>query len=155
MRLATAVIATVYLLPPPSTRLLSVQALAADTSSFTRQVSPSSETNATEPSVAVDRSDGTEWVAWQASGTHVARSDDGGHTFVQTPNRPAMVGRFRKQGIGESRSGLHLLPRFFRQPNQRDGLERWWADLRSLCGRSCAKRHGRNPVLLQYGSERD
>src|SRR2546427_9298083 len=65
MRLATAVIATVYLLPPPSTRLLSVQALAADTTSFTRQVSPSSETNATEPSVAVDRSDGTEWVAWQ------------------------------------------------------------------------------------------
>ena len=85
MRLATAVIATVYLLPPPSTRLLSLQALAADTTSFTRQVSPSSETNATEPSVAVDRSDGTEWVAWQASGTHVARSDDGGHTFVQTP----------------------------------------------------------------------
>src|SRR5207247_1712108 len=39
----------------------------------------------TAPSVAVDRSDGTEWVAWQASGTHVARSDDGGHTFVQTP----------------------------------------------------------------------
>src|SRR5207249_6466938 len=36
MRLATAVIATVYLLPPPSTRLLSVQALAADTTSFTR-----------------------------------------------------------------------------------------------------------------------
>src|SRR5213593_1811845 len=85
MRLATAVIATVYLLPPPSTRLLSLQALAADTTSFTRQVSPSSETNSTEPSVAVDRSDGTEWVAWQASGTHVARSDDGGHTFVQTP----------------------------------------------------------------------
>src|SRR2546425_10961488 len=85
MRLATAVIATVYLLPPPSTRLLSLQALAADTTSFTRQVSPRSETNATEPSVAVDRSDGTEGVAWQASGTHVARSDDGGHTFVQTP----------------------------------------------------------------------
>src|SRR5438876_10184023 len=85
MRLAAAVIATVYLLPPPSTRLLSLQALAADTTSFTRQVSPSSETNATEPSVAVDRSDGTVWVAWQASGTHVARSDDGGRSFVQTP----------------------------------------------------------------------
>ena len=83
MRLATAVIATVYLLPPPSTRLLSLQALAAETTSFTRQVSPSSETNATEPSVAVDRSDGTEWVAWQASGTHVARSDDGAYTFVE------------------------------------------------------------------------
>ena len=85
MLLATAIIAAVYLLPPPSTRLLSLQALAADTTSFTRQVSPSSQTNATEPSVAVDRSDGTVWVAWQASGTHVARSDDGGHTFVETP----------------------------------------------------------------------
>jgi len=48
-------------------------------------VSPSSETNATEPSVAVDRSDGTVWVAWQASGTHVAGSDDGVHTFVEMP----------------------------------------------------------------------
>ena len=85
MRLATAVIATVYLLPAPSTRLLSLQALAAETTSFTRQVSPSSETNATEPSVAVDRSDGTVWVAWQASGTHVAGSDDGAHTFVEMP----------------------------------------------------------------------
>src|SRR3989440_1095347 len=52
---------------------------------FTEQVSPEAETNATEPSVAVDRSDGTVWVAWQASGTHVARSDDGGRSFVQTP----------------------------------------------------------------------
>src|SRR2546423_5217838 len=52
---------------------------------FTEQVSPESETNATEPSVAIDRSDGTVWVAWQASGTHVARSDDGGRSFVQTP----------------------------------------------------------------------
>ena len=43
---------------------------------FTEQVSPEAETNATEPSLAVDRSDGTVWVAWQASGTHVARSDD-------------------------------------------------------------------------------
>jgi hypothetical protein len=50
---------------------------------FTTQVSPSSETNATEPSVAVDRSDGTVWVAWQASGTHVARSDDGGRSWHQ------------------------------------------------------------------------
>jgi hypothetical protein len=33
----------------------------------------------------VDRSDGTIYVAWQASGTHVARSDDGGRSFVQTP----------------------------------------------------------------------
>src|ERR687887_738406 len=52
---------------------------------FTEQVSPEAETNATEPSVAVDRSDGTVWVALQASGTHVARSDDGGRSFVQTP----------------------------------------------------------------------
>src|SRR5207237_3726636 len=40
---------------------------------------------ATEPYIAIDHSDGTVWVAWQASGTHVARSDDGGRTFVQTP----------------------------------------------------------------------
>jgi hypothetical protein len=52
---------------------------------FTEEVSPSAETNATEPSIAVDRSDGTIYVAWQASGTHVARSDDGGRSFVQTP----------------------------------------------------------------------
>jgi len=52
---------------------------------FTETVSPEAETNATEPSVAVDRSDGTIYVAWQASGTDVARSDDGGRTFVQTP----------------------------------------------------------------------
>jgi hypothetical protein len=58
---------------------------AGTVNGFTTQVSPSTETNATEPSVAVDRSDGTVWVAWQASGTHVARSDDGGRTFVQTP----------------------------------------------------------------------
>src|SRR2546426_10598342 len=50
---------------------------------FTRQVSPPAQTNATEPSVAVDRADGTVYVAWQASGTHVARSDDGGRTFTQ------------------------------------------------------------------------
>src|SRR5437870_824774 len=58
---------------------------AVGATGFTQQVSPSSETNATEPSVAVDRSDGTIYVAWQASGTHVARSDDGGRSFVQTP----------------------------------------------------------------------
>jgi hypothetical protein len=63
---------------------LSVQAAYAATG-FTTQVSPAGQTNATEPSIAVDRSDGTVWVAWQASGTHVARSDDGGRTFVQTP----------------------------------------------------------------------
>jgi len=63
---------------------LSTQSAFAATG-FTTQVSPSNQTNATEPSVAVDRSDGTVWVAWQAGGRHVARSDDGGRTFVQTP----------------------------------------------------------------------
>src|SRR5467141_4484155 len=52
---------------------------------FTEKVSPNAETNATEPSVAIDGSDGTVYVAWQGSGTHVARSDDGGRSFVQTP----------------------------------------------------------------------
>ena len=63
--------------------MLSQVALAA--TGFTTRVSPAGQTNATEPSVAVDRADGTVWVAWQASGRHVARSDDGGRTFVQTP----------------------------------------------------------------------
>src|SRR2546430_2848362 len=58
-------------------------ALAAN--AFTTKVSPAAQTNATEPSVAVDRSDGTIYIAWQASGTHVARSDNGGRSFVQTP----------------------------------------------------------------------
>src|SRR2546430_15215281 len=58
-------------------------ALAAN--AFTTKVSPPDQTNATEPSVAVDRSDGTIYIAWQASGTHVARSDNGGRSFVQTP----------------------------------------------------------------------
>jgi hypothetical protein len=66
-----------------SAAVLALPALAhAD---FTTQASPSEQTDATEPSVAVDRSDGTVSVAWQASGTHVARSDDGGRTFAQTP----------------------------------------------------------------------
>lgn len=65
--------------------LLTPVALAGDLLGFTEQVSPSGQNNATEPSVAVDRSDGTVYVAWQASGGHVARSDDGGRTFVQTP----------------------------------------------------------------------
>src|SRR5205823_2645516 len=60
-------------------------AFAGDILGFTEEVSPDAETNATEPSVAVDRSDGTIYVAWQASGTNVARSNDGGRTFVQTP----------------------------------------------------------------------
>src|SRR5437899_3172286 len=61
--------------------LLSPPALAQNILGFTEQVSPNAQSNATEPSVAVDRSDGTVYVAWQASGTHVTRSDDGGHTF--------------------------------------------------------------------------
>src|SRR5438067_6020085 len=52
---------------------------------FTTQVSPAAQTNATEPSIAIDHSDGTIYVAWQASGTHVARSDDGGRSFIQKP----------------------------------------------------------------------
>ncbi|TMF76527.1 MAG: hypothetical protein E6I18_10250 [Chloroflexi bacterium] len=60
-------------------------AALADISGFIEKVSPDAETNATEPSVTVDRSDGTIYVAWQASGTHVARSDNGGRSFVQTP----------------------------------------------------------------------
>jgi hypothetical protein len=61
---------------------LSGQAAYAATG-FTTQVSPAGQTNATEPSVAVDRSDGTIYVAWQASGSHIARSDNGGRSFVQ------------------------------------------------------------------------
>jgi hypothetical protein len=49
---------------------------------FTEVVSPEEEENATEPYIAIDRSDGTVWVAWQAGGTHVARSDDGGRSFT-------------------------------------------------------------------------
>src|SRR5438132_7574989 len=60
-------------------------ARAGTSTGFTTQVSPNSQTNATEPYTAIDRSDGTVWVAWQASGSHVARSDDGGRTFIQTP----------------------------------------------------------------------
>jgi len=66
-----------------SALISSQPALAA--TGFTTQVSPPAQTNATEPSVAVDRSDGTIYVAWQAGGRHVARSDNGGRTFVQTP----------------------------------------------------------------------
>lgn len=58
-------------------------ASAGTTTGFTTQVSPSAETNATEPSVTVDRSDGTIYVAWQASGSHVARSDNGGRSFSE------------------------------------------------------------------------
>jgi hypothetical protein len=58
---------------------------AGASAGFTTQVSPGSQTNATEPYIAIDHSDGTVWVAWQASGSHVARSDDGGRTFTEMP----------------------------------------------------------------------
>src|SRR5205823_3868018 len=75
----------VFLLAHSSDQLLRARvAFASDLAGFRQQVSPSSQSNATEPSVAVDRSDGTVYVAWQASGSHVARSDDGGRTFLQT-----------------------------------------------------------------------
>src|SRR6266849_1599218 len=75
----------VFLLAHSRDQLLRARvAFASDLAGFRQQVSPSSQSNATEPSVAVDRSDGTVYVAWQASGSHVARSDDGGRTFLQT-----------------------------------------------------------------------
>ena len=82
MRRSLSLVAVIAVL---SLSILSMTALADIISGFTEKVSPDVETNATEPSVAVDRSDGTVYVAWQASGTHVARSDDGGRSFVQTP----------------------------------------------------------------------
>src|ERR687887_2120867 len=63
--------------------LAAVPAGAGTSTGFTTQVSPSAQTNATEPYIAIDRSDGTVWVAWQADGSHVARSDDGGRTFTE------------------------------------------------------------------------
>jgi hypothetical protein len=63
--------------------ILSMSAGGGIVEGFTEVVSPEAQTNATEPYVAVDRSDGTVYVAWQASGSHVARSDDGGRSFVQ------------------------------------------------------------------------
>ena len=66
--------------------------LAGDILGFTEQVSPPAQLNATEPYIAVDRSDGTVYVAWQASGAHAARSDDGGRTFVQLPLANAPFG---------------------------------------------------------------
>ena len=87
MRMSVAVVFAGWIFSPhllPNS-LLSPRALAQTILGFTEQVSPNAQSNATEPSVAVDRSDGTVYVAWQASGTHVARSDDGGRTFVETP----------------------------------------------------------------------
>src|SRR6266481_8719516 len=78
-------VSAVFLLAHSTDQLLRARvAFASDLAGFRQQVSPSSQSNATEPSVAVDRSDGTVYVAWQASGSHVARSDDGGRTFLQT-----------------------------------------------------------------------
>src|SRR2546426_8966089 len=75
--------AVLFLARPSSTFLQPAIAFASDILGFTKQVSSSSQTNATEPSVAVDRADGTVYVAWQASGTHVARSDNGGRPVPQ------------------------------------------------------------------------
>src|SRR2546428_4204661 len=84
--ITVAVAATILFWPRGITKLLlGPVAIAGDLLGFTEQVSPDSQTNATEPYIAVDRSDGTIYVAWQASGSKVARSDDGGRTFVQTP----------------------------------------------------------------------
>src|SRR5260370_31673495 len=83
---AVAVATAMLFFPHATTQLrLTSEALAGDTLGFTRQVSPDSQTNATEPSVAIDRSDGTVYVAWQPGGRHVARSDHAGPTFVGTP----------------------------------------------------------------------
>lgn len=60
---------------------------------FTTQASPPDQTNATEPSVAVDPADGTIYVGWQATGTKIARSDDGGRTFVQLSLNAPVFGR--------------------------------------------------------------
>lgn len=64
---------------------LATAAAGGDLLGFTEDVSPDAQTNATEPSVAVDRADGTVYAAWQATGSKFARSDDGGRTFVQRP----------------------------------------------------------------------
>src|SRR5438105_2547614 len=93
-----------------SALLLPVGTLAVASTGFTTQVSASSQSNATEPSVAVDRSDGTVYVAWQASGTHVARSDDGGRTFVETPINNLFgsdVGDVDVRVGGPTPSGVH------------------------------------------------
>src|SRR5260370_3026024 len=79
---ASLVGAVLFLARPSPTFLQPAIAFASDILGFTEQVSSSSQTNATEPSVAVDRSDGTVYVAWQASGTHVARSDDARRTLT-------------------------------------------------------------------------
>src|SRR4051812_9144019 len=65
--------------------LFAIPASASDILGFTEEVSPEADGSATEPYIDIDRSDGTVWVAWQSSGSHVARSDDGGRSFVQTP----------------------------------------------------------------------
>src|SRR3989442_1698235 len=83
---AVALSAGQTFLPNARQKLLrATVAFASDILGFTEQVSPDSQKNSTEPYIAVDRSDGTIYVAWQASGSKVARSDDGGRTFVQTP----------------------------------------------------------------------
>src|SRR5438094_8347199 len=68
----------VFLLAHSSDHLLRARvAFASDLAGFRQQVSPRSQSNATEPPVAVHRSDGTVYVPWPASGSRVARSHDG------------------------------------------------------------------------------
>src|SRR2546428_8941800 len=87
--ITVAVAATILFWPRGITKLLlDPVAIAGDLLGFTEQVSPGTQTNATEPYIAVDRFDGTIYVAWQASGSKVARSDDGGRTFFYSPHLP-------------------------------------------------------------------
>jgi hypothetical protein len=62
--------------------LLAIPASASDILGFTEEVSPEADANATEPYIAIDRADGTIYVAWQSGGSHVARSDNGGRSFT-------------------------------------------------------------------------
>src|SRR5437016_5024596 len=71
------------LAPVAALFVLALPASGSIIDGFTEVVSPPDEANATEPYIAIDRSDGTVWVAWQASGSHVARSDNGGRSFTK------------------------------------------------------------------------
>src|SRR5258708_17522324 len=76
----------VFLLAHSRNQLLRARvAFASDLAGFRQQVSPSSQSNAMEPSVGVDRSDGTVYVAWQATGSHVTPPDHGGRALLHTP----------------------------------------------------------------------
>src|SRR5947209_10063286 len=92
--ITAALAATILFWPRGITKLLlDPVVIAGDLLGFTEQVSPGSQTNATEPYIAVDRSDGTIYVAWQATGSKVARSDDGGRSFIQLAENDPVFGR--------------------------------------------------------------